>query len=1853
MGALALAWKGYTYALAILVIYLLVQIFLNRFRNKSNLHILILASIFTLVGFGMAFPWYFGTGLIKTWFNVPLIIILVPIIFALYFELTSKYPWPFVFLVGAIILGVALIVLHVFAQELLLKIMSGQGYFMKSKLYSTIAEAQPASMAAISMSFGVGIFFLSIFGAFYLLYLIRKRRMEHYIFFAIYVVVAIYMAISAARFMFNASPAIALAAAIATVWIIEKIDIKKSMDEFAKYRGTLRKSIKRNVKFSQIVAVIVLAFLVITPAIWSAVDAGIPYETKKEFDKQIYNSMPSFIRPNETTYNKSAPWYLGAFGYSLPKPDYPWPRAWKWLSEQDNNTPPEDRPAFVSWWDYGFEAIREGKHPTVADNFQNGYQIAAQIITAQNESEVISLFIARMLEADYHNNNGNLSPSVINALEKYAGDEKTAKILDILKDPDKYRSIIIENPQIYGLYADDISTKNALYVAIKGTLAYLPEDRIVSIYDSIRNSTGWDIRYFAVDYRLFPFSGMQTGIFYAPAKLGDRRVEQYGGTVVPYDFYDLKAVDENGHEYNLDEIPRNVRIVNYKIEYKPMFYNSMLYRTFIGYSGKDIGKGDGIPGFSPSLGSYQPMQAWNMTHFKLVYKTAYWNPYKDYKNHSDAWKPIPIDLALKYYHEGNGTVDLNPPAYQVLPNDVVMVKFYEGAIIEGYVKLSTGEPVKNVRVTVLDEFGVPHDTTLTDDNGHYKLISVAGNMTLVVSTNGELNKLRMVEKTILYQKSINVTEEQAMRLKPNYHIEENVVLKTSNLDGVVYFDINKNGKIDDKDVKVDNATLILSNETYGINISSRIDNGEYAIDHIPPHSYNIDLIINGKKFKRIETVTLNTGVNLTKDVPLLPCFINGTVSYSNGTPARNATVTLRGLEAKYTTYTDENGTYSIMVVPDNYTIEAAKLNYYSQKFDITITNWNYTTNKNITLQKGYLLEGYVKYNNLPIKGAIVKVKSEVMYAVYIATTDANGHFSLRLPGSIYSIYILGTYGDEKVAYMGVKELNEDLLLSINLQRAHRLYGYITSNEKIENIEISVFRGNAFTRWFANSTGFFDIYLPEGTYNIGFLGFNFTNVPYFDREIINLNKDVRISATLQLAENIKGYVYYDENGDGTWEKNETIKKGVVMLKDDKGYYEVRSIPPLGEFTLASTINYEVNAMVYGYTIVDSYVKDGKVYLKAQPNRIEVEGNIYVDNLTNRAPLTMKFISSEFTYTLGDVTSHYSISLPPGEYHIKIVGENITYEYKPINLTLEIGEKRVKRDISISAKVHVNIVSQASVVYWFQNGELITTGKAVDITPGEYLLYLTNFSYATFAKLEVWENTTMQILLETSYHVNIYQENYSYNLPVTIITSLGNITWEKSFIYLPEGSYGFSIDKERMIWGIYYRSWAYAEDYINEDTTILLHITTEKVVINVEGLTKIQGLPVGDAIIKFIPHDPEVKNVTVSSDPNGYYIAKLTPGKYTVYTYYIMGEKKYAYLNEIEVTHNDIHMNIEYSPGYLLSGAVYKNGEKITIRLTIETDYGYLKIDANGSYYIILPSGNYTLMASQTSKEYGMDVKYSFQQDVFLKEDRNVDVKLKREDVHKITVSLLGADNNAVPYEEIWVLVKIKNEGNTPEDVKFVALGKWEVTNSKKYSLEPSEEKIVSISLKVPLIDAGRNEVHLRAKYSGYEDIYFNTTVAKYYNTSANYTLVSWDGNTMVYRIDVSNNGNTWVNYTILPLNSKELADRGWEVKIYVDGKEKNYVNISMNSHSSVEIKLIALKDKPGTSVPLQIAVKGEEKTVLLSIPLKNTSIQASEVYIMAPEVTNYTEFSIPMDWYILWALTAITFAAFLVIWRWKK
>ena len=104
-------------------------------------------------------------------------------------------------------------------------------------------------------------------------------------------------------------------------------------------------------------------------------------ESANEVDQSIYDLAPDILRQdllglfsvmNSEQYDpsESGLWYLGTFGPSFGGQG--WNDAYEWLSEQDSDVPFSERPAFVSWWDYGFQALASGDHPTVADNFQSG-----------------------------------------------------------------------------------------------------------------------------------------------------------------------------------------------------------------------------------------------------------------------------------------------------------------------------------------------------------------------------------------------------------------------------------------------------------------------------------------------------------------------------------------------------------------------------------------------------------------------------------------------------------------------------------------------------------------------------------------------------------------------------------------------------------------------------------------------------------------------------------------------------------------------------------------------------------------------------------------------------------------------------------------------------------------------------------------------------------------------------------------------------------------------------------------------------------------------------------------------------------------------------------------------------------------------------------------------------------------------------------------------------------------------------------------------------------------------------------------------------------------------------------------
>jgi asparagine N-glycosylation enzyme membrane subunit Stt3 len=513
MATVALIWQGWAYAPIILLIYVVLQLFVDRLRDKDPMGMGICFTITMGVALLLAAPWYVLYGQVKTWYDVPLILFLAATALGLVLTITRNYPWaiilPSVLVTGGAIFAVLVIVNPAVANAFV----SGAGYFVRTKLYETIAEAQPPGLSQAILSFGAVTFYLSLFGIFWMAWKLPKRLKPDYLFVLTWSSAAIFMSMAAARFIFNASPAFALTAGWVIVLMVGWLDFETMKKTFHSLSGGSKlTAFRKSVKVRHVLGALFIVFLLLLPNVWYGVDASIPYEDKANYDRQVYYTMPDFLRPQgytPPTGRSTSTFYFGAFGYSLPLTTGYFPAAWDWFAKQDPDVVPEQRPAYLSWWDYGFEAVDRGEHPTVADNFQDGYQLAGQFITAQSEDAAIALFTIRLIEGDYYGNNGHLSQSVVADLERYGVDP--TRIVEAYRNPSPLIDIILGDPITYGRWDSRMQPFNAIYIYLSHYIDTMTTtDQIASLYHDISETTGWSIRYFGVDSRMFPTTGSGT-----------------------------------------------------------------------------------------------------------------------------------------------------------------------------------------------------------------------------------------------------------------------------------------------------------------------------------------------------------------------------------------------------------------------------------------------------------------------------------------------------------------------------------------------------------------------------------------------------------------------------------------------------------------------------------------------------------------------------------------------------------------------------------------------------------------------------------------------------------------------------------------------------------------------------------------------------------------------------------------------------------------------------------------------------------------------------------------------------------------------------------------------------------------------------------------------------------------------------------------------------------------------------------------------------------------------------------------------------------------------------------------------
>ena len=1303
--AVALAWKGFPYVMVIIFVYFLYQSLISRFKREDTLGLSLITLLTLSIPLFFSAPYYF-TVVSPNWWTSPFYVFFAVVVLSYILVPTRDIPW--VVVLGGfitLVVGVLLIVKFVLVS-FWERVSGGMGYFLRTKLFETISEAQKPDFSNMVYSFGPALFFVAVFISLpYLIYIsFKKEERKGLYLLTAWSVIAVYMARSAARFIFNATPIIAILGAWGIWQIIEWADFKSMWANMRKsrQRGVTNKfeNFKRNVKLRHILITLFVVFLILIPAVKGAVDAGIPFEEKKKWDKRWYEALDStfltrWALPDKDDYNVSrynALWYLGATGPSYPN-DY-WLAYFEWLKEQDKGLPDEEKPAFISWWDYGFWCINLGEHPTVADNFQNGYETAGSFITATGEDEGIAIFIHRLLEGE--KTKEGLPANINNILLKYISNESVEKLNHIYAHPKDYKM-------------KDVSLTNSVLRTVRDILLKEMVDenqepdvnKLADLYHELQLETGKSIRYFAVDSRLFPFEPTNN-IFYAPTVLSDQSTDK---------FYEIIYIEGNedgeptGREYTAKELEEaiktnpNIRIIDQKLRYKKPFFETMFYKAYIGYYGEDVGMdiNSGIPGIKGDLQNLQPMPGWMMKHFKLVYQTTYWNPYDkdEVDKHPDAWKAYSHEEASRLYEEKGGTISSG------LWSGVVSIKYYHGAVLHGLVRTETGRPAPNVRVTVFDDMGIPHDSMVTDESGEYTLILPFGNVTIVASygqLEDEQSKLLMSTDNILNRTRMYIYDYQAMRVR-QWNISRDLVVESGYLSGKIYFDKNNDNKYSEKqDSVIKKGYLNLSNRhmTNVYYISEIGKDGSYQFTDIPPGEYTLSY--HWKNYSKEVALFAEDNIFLpptegkkdytlskTKDIGIEQAKFQGSVRYANGTLASSVELVLLDINNTvfYYNKTDEDGkfkfdellnsTYKLTVNlsnaeiypefrPDSYReMKSEGLNHNENILNLTE---GITTEKNETIYDVIKVWGRTFYDGALKKNIEVEFYEPTLNILKTVQSDKEGYYEITLPYGSYRVVSAET--DEallpKAFYDTLTVTNATSLpYNIDQQPAYPLKGYLFYDENkdgryekgegIPRVEALVVKEQAgkdiymgeraYISVETNGSGGFEIYLPEGIYK-------FT---YADRENgRSVTEEFNIKGgepTRQRWLNISLFEGINLSGTvkrsgwlGNGDENDKVHNAQLVFTDQEGNEYITYSDEEGKYnlTLPQEGLYQVKVTAFGlkpYLEEIEVVANKVKHFMLKPEDVVVEGYINFVEKENSIRIPVEECQLTFTDSKGDL------------------------------------------------------------------------------------------------------------------------------------------------------------------------------------------------------------------------------------------------------------------------------------------------------------------------------------------------------------------------------------------------------------------------------------------------------------------------------------------------------------------------------------------------------------------------------------------------------------------------------------------
>ncbi len=1016
LAALSMVWVEAQFLYTIIAVYAVVQLLFDLFTNKVEERFVI--SIFTALfaGFLISWPVVAAKGDL---FNITFYLSLGVLLFGglcILFK-RKRIPWilsyPLIALVGLAAAGFLYIVYYnptmiSFFTPLAKygEILYGPGIY-GSKVSLTIAEAGTYNMSRTVMSFGPALYWLAWAGFAFLIYqYIKQKGRRDYLMILALFIINVWLTSTAGRFLNDMVPLIAILSGWIIWFVISKVDYKQMTRNIRNAGGGLR-GIRKGIKVYHIVGVLFIAFLIIIPNGYLALDAAVPSAATKNGTSNM-------------KYDFFGEGHSSAFGSSSYKEQY-WVDAYAWFSEQDTEiTDPAKRPGYISWWDYGFYAVAVGGHPTVADNFQDGIPPAANFHTAKSEKEGIAVWIIRLLEGNKRDNNDlGFSDEVISVLQRHIGKDNTTQITSWMLTPEKSPS---QGKPIGANYDLELSKtiqvgeqypENAYYHDIQQFLnESLTDDQITWLYHDIQEATGYSIRYYGVEgydeqiFNIFAFLGDKSNILTALRTAGTQFYNPEDDFIqVVYTGYTVNTDGSQGSEgqwtaQQLNDMPQEQRnriaITGTASVTKEDYFETMFYKTYIG-----------TPAQQDQSGNFQtPNQqipCYAMKHFVPVYISPY-----------------------PYYGEGKSAV--------------VIAKYFEGAFFNGTISCNN-TPLSFVTVAVLDEYGFPHDFMATDENGSFNLLAPGGNITLLFTYANDVFLKSITFNSTTELLYAPVTDAEAMRRNGSrYWRVFDIDVNLSTLEGYVYQDNNNNNTYDPSvDTPLSGINVQLEDYYFGNPVQPVVtdEDGYFIFRNLYPSKYNLSAVEGNYTLLNRQAVNVEPDANFYNISKPKPSEIkgviyrdsNGDTKYTAGEEVSDVNVQLTYTKLDDTQLsvdsltTGSSGSYSFSsLIPGQYTINATKANATTGDLDylteqtVALTA-NKTTWVNISLVyapvvvNGVTIHDNQEIGTIPITFIPDKsVQNNTATKQSTANSNAQGLYSVKLTPGAYNVTVKKTEG---------------------------------------------------------------------------------------------------------------------------------------------------------------------------------------------------------------------------------------------------------------------------------------------------------------------------------------------------------------------------------------------------------------------------------------------------------------------------------------------------------------------------------------------------------------------------------------------------------------------------------------------------------------------------------------------------------------------------------------------------------------------------------------------------------------------------------------------------------------------------